>query len=296
MTDHGRRCELRLCQPPRAGARGRRASKFPRGRRVALIGKTGSGKSTLADLLMGLHRARRRADHDRRRSAYARRTAAAGSAASRMFRRRSSLPTPASRGTSRSAFAGETVDLDRVRRPGERRSSTSSSPAFPRATTRTSASAASVLSGGQRQRLGIARAIYKQAPVLVLDEATSALDDATEAAVMHALDQLGEEGRTIIMIAHRLSTIARADIVVRLDNGRVVEIGHSEAAAPQLRVSYHGLRQIPTYLPAHSVTANGTPFSPTNSANRILSWMSSEMNTPPGTSASQISGYAKPRP
>ena len=71
----------------------------------------------------------------------------------------------------------------------------------------------------------------------MLDEATSALDDATEAAVMHALDQLGEEGRTIIMIAHRMSTIARADMVVRLDNGRVVEIGHSEAAAPQLRVS-----------------------------------------------------------
>ena len=81
------------------------------------------------------------------------------------------------------------------------------------------------LSGGQRQRLGIARAIYKQAPVLVLDEATSALDDATEAAVMEALDRLGEEGRTIIMIAHRLSTISRADQVVRLDDGKLAEIG-----------------------------------------------------------------------
>jgi ATP-binding cassette subfamily B protein len=81
------------------------------------------------------------------------------------------------------------------------------------------------ISGGQRQRLGIARAIYKQAQILVLDEATSALDDATEAAVMQALDQLGEEGRTIIMIAHRLSTISCADIVIRLDNGRVAELG-----------------------------------------------------------------------
>ncbi len=81
------------------------------------------------------------------------------------------------------------------------------------------------LSGGQRQRLGIARAIYKQAPVLVLDEATSALDDGTEAAVMEALDRLGEEGRTIIMIAHRLSTISRADQVVRLDDGKLAEIG-----------------------------------------------------------------------
>ena len=82
------------------------------------------------------------------------------------------------------------------------------------------------LSGGQRQRLGIARAIYKRASVLILDEATSALDDATEADVMRALDQLGDEGRTIVMIAHRLSTVARSDTVIRLDGGRVVaEIG-----------------------------------------------------------------------
>jgi ATP-binding cassette, subfamily B, bacterial PglK len=94
------------------------------------------------------------------------------------------------------------------------------------------------LSGGQRQRLGIARAIYKQAPVLVLDEATSALDDSTETAVMQALDQLGDEGRTIIMIAHRLSTISRANMVVRLENGRLVELGsYSEVigAIPQSR-------------------------------------------------------------
>ena len=66
------------------------------------------------------------------------------------------------------------------------------------------------LSGGQRQRLGIARAIYKATPVLVLDEATSALDNVTEAAVMKALEGLGEEGRTIIVIAHRLSTLIAA--------------------------------------------------------------------------------------
>jgi ABC-type multidrug transport system fused ATPase/permease subunit len=75
--------------------------------------------------------------------------------------------------------------------------------------------------------------------VLVLDEATSALDDATEAAVMQALDRLGEEGRTIIMIAHRLSTIAEADVVIRLDGGRVVESGsYSKVVGtiPQSRV------------------------------------------------------------
>jgi ATP-binding cassette subfamily B protein len=95
------------------------------------------------------------------------------------------------------------------------------------------------LSGGQRQRLGIARAIYKQAAVLVLDEATSALDDATEAAVMRSLDELGEEGLTIIMIAHRLSSISRVDSVIRLDSGRLAQIGsHAEVVGtPQSRVS-----------------------------------------------------------
>jgi len=81
------------------------------------------------------------------------------------------------------------------------------------------------LSGGQRQRLGLARAIYKDAPVLVLDEATSALDDATEAAVMAALDELRRDGRTIIVVAHRLSTIRYCDLVARLDRGRLVQFG-----------------------------------------------------------------------
>jgi ATP-binding cassette subfamily B protein len=81
------------------------------------------------------------------------------------------------------------------------------------------------LSGGQRQRLGIARAIYKRAPVLILDEATSALDDLTEAAVMESLAALGDEGRTIIIIAHRLSTVAGCNALVRLDQGRVAATG-----------------------------------------------------------------------
>jgi ATP-binding cassette, subfamily B, bacterial PglK len=81
------------------------------------------------------------------------------------------------------------------------------------------------LSGGQRQRLGIARAIYKDAPILVLDEASSALDDVTEAAVMSSLDELRREGRTIVIVAHRLSTIRHCDLVARLDHGRLVQVG-----------------------------------------------------------------------
>ncbi len=82
----------------------------------------------------------------------------------------------------------------------------------------------SELSGGQRQRLAIARALYKNAPLLVLDEATSALDNESERAVQQALERL-MQGRTTLVIAHRLSTIEHADRVVVMDGGRIVEQG-----------------------------------------------------------------------
>ncbi|WP_454852719.1 glucan ABC transporter ATP-binding protein/ permease [Rhizobium binxianense] len=80
------------------------------------------------------------------------------------------------------------------------------------------------LSGGERQRIAIARAILKDAPILVLDEATSALDVETEARVKAAIDNL-RQNRTTFIIAHRLSTVREADMVLFLDNGRVVEQG-----------------------------------------------------------------------
>lgn len=96
------------------------------------------------------------------------------------------------------------------------------------------------LSGGQRQRIAIARAILKDAPILVLDEATSALDSESEALIQDALNTL-MKGRTSIVIAHRLSTVASLDRIVVLENGEIVEQGkHNELLAKPAGV-YHKL-------------------------------------------------------
>jgi ATP-binding cassette subfamily B protein len=80
------------------------------------------------------------------------------------------------------------------------------------------------LSGGEKQRISIARAILKNAPIVILDEPTAALDTESEVAVQRAIDKLVED-KTVIVIAHRLSTIAGADTILVVDNGQIVESG-----------------------------------------------------------------------
>jgi subfamily B ATP-binding cassette protein MsbA len=116
---------------------------------------------------------------------------------------------------------------------------------------------ATQLSGGQRQRLAIARAIYKDAPILILDEATSALDTASEQAVKDALQQL-MQGRTSLVIAHRLSTIEHADLIVVMQAGRIVETGtHSQLMAQN--GAYAALYQVAAQT-AQPLFSDSTPL------------------------------------
>jgi subfamily B ATP-binding cassette protein MsbA len=104
------------------------------------------------------------------------------------------------------------------------------------------------LSGGQRQRLAIARAILKDAPILVLDEATSSLDTEKERAVQAALEEL-MHGRTTICIAHRLSTIQKADVIAAMVEGQIVEMGtHTELLAR--KGIYYNLHKMQFHTPA----------------------------------------------
>ena len=126
---------------------------------------------------------------------------------------------------------GQTVDAARVRDCLEAANLASLLGGLPEGLNTVLGHNAMQLSGGQRQRLAIARALYKDAPILILDEATSALDTESEIAVQEAIRRL-TTGRTSLVIAHRLSTIQNADRIIMMDAGRIIESGtHKELLA-----------------------------------------------------------------
>lgn len=203
----------------------------PRGGRVGIAGVTGSGKSTLLDVLVGLL------------SPTAGQVLVDGVAITEETRRawqqaiahvpQSVYLLDATIGEN-IAFGVRPADIQwaRVREAAQRARIAEFIEGCPEGYATRVGERGVRLSGGQRQRIAIARALYRQAAVLVFDEATSALDGATEDAVMSAIEGL-ERDVTILMVAHRLSTLRFCDVVVTLENGRLT----ADAAAALPKVS-----------------------------------------------------------
>ena len=199
---------------------------IPKGARVGFVGSTGSGKSTTLDLLMGLLvptegvllvdgqtisgnrlRAWQRSITHVPQSIYLADTTLAENIAF--------------------GVPPDTIDLDRVQQAARQAQIADFIESSPEGYQAYVGERGIRLSGGQRQRIGIARALYKQASVLVFDEATSALDNATEQSVIDAIEMLNRD-LTILLIAHRLTTVRRCDTIVELEHGRVVAQGTYE--------------------------------------------------------------------
>jgi ABC-type multidrug transport system fused ATPase/permease subunit len=209
-----------------------------KGTRVGLVGGTGSGKSTTLDLLMGLLRPNAglisidgQILDDSRIRAW---QASIAHVPQSIFLADTTLAQNIAFGVP-----AKDVDMKRVRRAAECAQICHFVDSMPDGFESLVGERGVRLSGGQRQRIGIARALYKQASVLVLDEATSALDNATERSVMDAIEGLSRE-LTIIMIAHRLSTVQRCDTIVELENGRMI----AQAPYEQLLSSSESFRRM----------------------------------------------------
>lgn len=191
-----------------------------RGARVALVGPTGSGKSTTADLLMGL------LDPDEGTIAV---DGVQLNDDNRQAWRANVAHVPqilfvADATIARNISLATEIDMERVREAASLSQLDQFVRSLPDGFDTVVGERGARISGGQRQRLAIARAIYRNTPLLVLDEATSALDNETEAAILDATDKLQQQGRTVVIIAHRSKLVESCDMLLRLDQGRIVSV------------------------------------------------------------------------
>jgi ATP-binding cassette subfamily B protein len=197
-----------------------------KGARIGFVGSTGSGKSTTLDLLMGLlipTEGELLVDghpiSGERLRAWQKTIAHVPQS---IYLADATLAENIAFGVP-----PDTIDLDRVQQAARQAQIADFIESSPEGYKAHVGERGIRLSGGQRQRIGIARALYKQASVLVFDEATSALDNATEQSVMDAIEGLGSD-LTILLIAHRLTTVRRCDTIVELEQGQVVAQGTYE--------------------------------------------------------------------
>jgi ATP-binding cassette subfamily B protein len=200
--------------------------RIPRGSRVGFIGATGSGKSTLIDILMGLLPPGEGAvlidgspvfpDHVRGWQAHLAHVPQSIFLADISIAENIAFGVPL-----------EHIDRARVREAARQAQIAEAIESWSEGYDTLVGERGVRLSGGQRQRVGIARALYKQADVIVFDEATSALDNQTETAVMNAIDGLHQD-LTIFLVAHRLTTLRGCDLIVELDRGLIARTGTYE--------------------------------------------------------------------
>jgi ABC-type multidrug transport system fused ATPase/permease subunit len=199
---------------------------IPKGARVGFVGSTGSGKTTTLDLLMGLlipTKGELLVDSQpisgNRLRAWQKTIAHVPQT---IYLADATLAENIAFGVPRNA-----IDLDRVRQAARQAQIADFIESSPEGYEAYVGERGIRLSGGQRQRIGIARALYKQATVLVFDEATSALDNATEQSVMDAIEGLNRD-LTIFLVAHRLTTVMCCDTIIELEHGQFVAQGTFE--------------------------------------------------------------------
>ena len=194
-----------------------------KGSRVGIIGQTGSGKSTLVDLLMGLLQPTEglftidglevNIGNSRKWQMHIAHVPQA------IYLSDSSIEENIAFGVQKNK-----IDAQRVRMAAEQAKISESIESWPMQYETLVGERGVRLSGGQRQRIGIARALYKQADVIIFDEATNALDNDTEQAVMDAIDGLNKD-LTIIIVAHRLSTLSKCNEIIELSEGKIIRTG-----------------------------------------------------------------------